>query len=94
MVAALSSLLIAAARSWPARTWKKPASACAVTSEGLRCERSWKYRLPSASARAATSAVARTTNVLGCAPGQAAASFSDSRKRLGEIGLIIGISLL
>ena len=46
------------------------------------------------SARAVTSAVARTTNVLGCAPGQAAASFSDSRKRLGEIGLIIGISLL
>ena len=31
-VAAWSSLLIAEAMSWPARTWKKPARACAVAS--------------------------------------------------------------
>jgi hypothetical protein len=32
----------AAATSWPTRTWKKPARACAVGSAGFRSDRSWK----------------------------------------------------
>ncbi len=40
MVAALSSLVSAAATSWPARTWKKPRRACAVASAGFRSDRS------------------------------------------------------
>ena len=42
VVAALSSVVIAAATSWPARTAKKPARACAVASAGVRSARSWK----------------------------------------------------
>src|SRR5260221_14200298 len=85
MVAALSSLVSAAATSWPARTWKKPARACAVASAGVRSDRAWEERLPPPPARAPPPAGAPGPAVFPASPRPPAPPLPPPRRRFAGI---------